>query len=445
MFPRTLSLSFFPHSDVNKFDQENSDDLLPFLDASNAAVEDMLGLSKRNFFSSLQSMSEWNALLDQNRAIVFGNIPHCIHAYLAFFWRFMQKFLISTSKLDQILTNLGKNTLNSSPFNLIQLPVAWINKNQSTNWYYSKLIDSPNSLSTLNHRRMNFFLHLVDDLVSNRTVKLTLLKNNLKEWNLQSSEYRCQKTFLFLISLNFWTIQRKLQTLNFKQEILQFNTITIQPTNCQELLILIHCLIYAKLLMDEKVTYSAMNLRLTVMDTLLFRNVLFNVQDFHNQLHRSGRLIIASLQIGEQKGLFQTELRLKKKLEQRFQMWQMWHPIDHDSKMLYHSYYFFQVVSLPYKGVHGLSPDVYNPHYCNLKDMNGMSWQEMQTFVNSFDLLKGKYLCDAEVRFVLARRLAYLLLWLLSIKDENGNVLKLNKHGVLLNFDIKFPLHESKN
>lgn len=414
-------------SDLESLNSDNFHNLMPYLEAANAAVED-ISYHRTDYFNSIDYKQTWSNFLQGNKTLFYKALKnHCMSVYFAFLLRFVRHVLGQTISIENILTPEGLNFLKSAPFKSIQLPFHWESL-KTRNWYYSNGIQNSEEQRFQNWSKIKLTSLLYFEQ------KFETKESLVCDWSVLKSVLN----FLYLVKL------RHVRTFVSKQTTSNLTLIEIEPKQSNELLFLVFYLMEVKLLLEGNEHWEELNANFEWLDRLDFRNILLRINGWQNSMQYSGQLMISILEIGKRKKLFKQKLVESKFLEQRFQMWKLSIPAKHQNDKLSHSGFFFvQVISLPYKGVSRLDASVYDPTNYYLQDIKQYNWQEMEKFQAHLDKWSENYLCDAEVRYVLIRRLAYLLLWLLSTKDENGNVIDFKNDGILFDYHLTFPLEKS--
>lgn len=410
---------------------------MPYLDLANTTVEEIT-YRRPDYFVSVTSKKNWHQTLEEHANTVNQLLEKkCIGSYLSFFLRLVQQVRGQPFGFSDILTKAGLDLFKCRYFSSIQLPLT-CNYLQSSRWYFSKTIETESANE------------LEEPFANWNMIPLSIMENYEKDWVLENGKLKCDwlKLYNLLNALRLTELKHhSLQPNNQVPEISDFSLIDIRPENSHEFLLLVWSLMQAKLWVEGDQNWTEItDLELTSMDSFDFRNVLLQVYGLKDSLQYLGQLMIFVLEIGIRKNLFNKQLVAKKNLKQRFQMWHL--RIESNSSRthtFYSDFQFSQEISLPYKGIQGLNPSVYDPKFCNLSEIKELNWEQMELrFQTNLNEWNGKRLCDAEVRHFLAQRLIFMLVWIQSIKNDNGKVIVLKKDDIIFDQNVEFLLEESK-
>lgn len=398
------------------------DSLFPYLEAANKIVEHIImGHSQTDYFNQSSGLSKKFIL--QNKSKYEQELETCcLPAYISFLGHFLSLIFKQRYSLEKFLTETGFKYVNELSLSSIQLPLTL---GESKSLYYSANLTSAKVLTSLKNESLNSWKFENEKFGTTIGTELLPILFNLKNFKTIDS-INHQELSVIAIESN------KIESINQSSSLFQ----------------MICCLMQVRLLVEGNKLQILHEEKFDFIqeDALDFVNIAYLIKYAQSMFHSLGQLMISSLKLAERTKFFNMEKSKKAidSLKQRYQMWKWQCEAKPSYELLYSMGIFSPIISLPYKGIDGLKSSVYNPDVFNLRDLQTLNWEQMESLQASWNEWNSRVLCDAEVRELLGRRLVHLLLWLLSAKSEDGKVTELKKDGVLLDQDVSFAVQKSK-
>lgn len=425
-----LLTPYFLSSDWSSLFFANFDRIIPYLDAANAIVEHVLGYDETDYFY-LQSTTSLETFIknkhnDQQQIDKLEKFA--ISAYLSLYVCFMKEIVGLQFSFEKTLTSDGIKYMRDAVFDFIQFPLS--SQVQTANWLYADTTTLSNDYTTNRFHDRTF---------------ITLKPSYNFNLNYDKNKYsiNCTKSFLNNILDELTRNDPQKNEINSKVFTLLVFMVEPVENNFSEISMLIYSLVQVKRLVegDENLQTFQSNRYFTVTDLLNFRNILFKIKLMTNSCQYLGQLIIDLLKIAKRKKLFNEEQVEKRMLEQRFRMWQF--KLNQGTR-IYPTCCFLGTPSLPYKGLNisQSKPYIYEFNDCILysNDLDDVE----NSLENYPDYWNNRWLCSAEVRYLLAVHWVKMLIWLLSDKDEMGKVTNAKVDGILFEKKVNFSLDQGE-
>ena len=386
---------------------------MPFLDAANARIEHTFKYKKTDFYST-EKAKQWNSLLKNNKIQIISHLSSsCFPSFLSLFKRSMSSISGPSFILESFLTQVGRrkiNELRASVYNTKKLPLAM--NGIKTHWYYERLNcpDKANDICLDGWKTLNIDLRRLEAECGFHQRTLAVNGN---------------KILRILRVLSDQENNYYRSSIHGNPEVLRPALINIENKAVSPYFFFVFSLLQAKRFVEEDGSWTKETKKFpfTQEDLFDFFNVLIQIHYIANPFENQAIFMSEMLKIAERKTLITSASINPNSLSQRSKMWKFL--IDQTYEIQVLNCYFIQTVSLPYRGMNGWNSNVYHPQKCTV------SRQDVSSVQQKHKEWEGLYMCDAEVRFLIAVRLV-------------GFLLDVTQEDVLLDTPVEFSTEESK-